>query len=144
VIFAHKAAQISSIDVTKEDGKNWKLEKDAAGKWKIVAGGGEINEIHVTSITNTLANLRSLEWVGAVQPTQGFERPRLKIAFKTGEATETVEVGGVTVEGWFYAKRGNEVFLLSTPDYSSLNLPVAAEPSPDKNAPAATPAVPGR
>lgn len=139
VVNSFKADEITSVEISKGESKAWKVEKDPAGKWKLTAGGGEINETNVLSILNTLANLKAVEWVGPTSPEYALEAPRLSVTYTLGEKKETIRVGAATPQGATYASKGQEVFLLGSADYGSLDLSVATEPNPDGAAPAGTP-----
>jgi hypothetical protein len=132
-VFKFKPEQIHQFTVMAE--KELSLVRGANNQWSWAKGSGEINQINVQSLLNTLSILHAVRWIGGGPPPHAFEKPQLTISFTTStddKALHKLIVGGAAGDGmWFARSEEHEgTFVLSTPDLTALKLPLIAQPAP--------------
>ena len=146
-IYKMKPEEITALEVTKEGQPPVSLEREK-DKWKLAKGDGNLNQVNVQSLVNTLASLRAVRWIGPAKPEDGLDKPAVVVTFKTsGNVTGKITVGAVVDEMWRATAEGFAgVFAMSRPDEGALGLPLidkpAAPASPAQPAAAAKPALP--
>ena len=129
-IFKFKPEQIRRVNVTT--GKELSLERDEKDQWRWLKGSGQINQANVQSLLNALSSLHAARWLGATAPQQGFEKPRLVLAFTTSpdnKASHRLTVGAQNSDGtWCARVDGREgTFAMSDTDFNALKLPLEAQ-----------------
>ncbi|PYL62443.1 MAG: hypothetical protein DMF24_04000 [Verrucomicrobia bacterium] len=129
-IFKFKPEQIRRVNVTT--GKELSLERDEKDQWRWLKGSGQINQAKVQSLLNALSSLHAARWLGATAPQQGFEKPRLVLAFTTSpdnKASHRLTVGAQNSDGtWCARVDGREgTFAMSDTDFNALKLPLEAQ-----------------
>ncbi len=105
------------------------FERTGPTSWRIAHGEGEVDNVNVQSLLNTLASLRAVRWAGANNAAQGFEQSPLALTFSVKSDPKTVHkllIGGPAGNGmWFARIDGQEgTFVLSNPDLNALKLPL--------------------
>ncbi|PYJ28682.1 MAG: hypothetical protein DME90_07095 [Verrucomicrobia bacterium] len=129
-IFKFKPEQIRRVNVTT--GKELSLARDEKDQWRWLKGSGQINQAKVQSLLNALSSLHAARWLGATAPQQGFEKPRLVLAFTTSpdnKASHRLTVGAQNSDGtWCARVDGREgTFAMSDTDFNALKLPLEAQ-----------------
>ncbi len=130
MIYKFKPEEITALEVTRDVQPPVSLERDK-DKWKLAKGDGNLNQINVQSLVNTLASLRAVRWNGPVKPEDGFEKPAAVVTFKTsGNVTGKITVGALAADGmWNATAEGlTGVFALSKPDEEAFVLPLLDKP----------------
>lgn len=130
-IYKFKPEEITALEVTRDVQPPVSLERDKE-KWKLAKGDGNLNQINVQSLVNTLASLRGVRWNGPVKPEDGFEKPAAVVTFKTaGNVTGKITVGALAADGMWNAKAEGltGVFALSKPDEEAFVLPLLDKPA---------------
>ena len=147
-ICALKPEEITAIEVTKDGQAPVSLERDK-DKWKLAKGDGNLNQVNVQSLVNTLATLRAVRWNGSATAADNLEKPTVVVTYKTGgNALGKITVGALADDGmWSAAAEGFAgVFAMSKPDQQAFVLPLMDKPAapspPLQPAPAATPPIP--
>jgi len=128
-IFKFKPEQIHRLNLNADK----ELVRGANNQWSWAKGSGPINQINVQSLVNTLSNLRAVRWIGATVPQQGLEKPQLAITFTTSpddKAVHKLRIGANAPDGTWFAKvdERDGTFLLSSPDFNALKLPLISQP----------------
>jgi hypothetical protein len=125
------------------------LVRQGAKDWKWVKGTGPIDPNSLESLLNSLVSLRAVRWVGATNPTNGFDKPSLVLTFTTSpddKAEHKLTIGTQTPDGmWFGKVDGRDgTFVLSNPDANvfkqSLGKPAASPMTSPSATPSPTPA----
>lgn len=129
-IFNFKPAQVHRLSVVTDQERS--VVRGPNDTWIWAAGTGEINQVNVRSLLNTLSTLRAIRWVGATVPEQGLENPGIVVTFTTSPDDKTLHklaVGQSTGEGMWFAHADNHdgTFLISNPDMNAFRLPLAKQ-----------------
>lgn len=143
-IYTYKSEDISTLEVTRSGQAPLSLEKDKEGQWKLAKGDGTVNQSIVSTLVNTLVDLRATRWVGATKPEHGLENPAVVVKFTatqdnkktTGQLTIGSEIEG---QDMFHAKvEGREgTFVISKPDHDSFDVALLDKPAQQKQTQAA-------
>jgi hypothetical protein len=147
-IFKFKPEQIHRLSVATD--KELTFTRGANKIWTAGKEPGQINQVNMQSLLNTLSSLHAVRWIGASAPAHALDKPQLTITFTTSPDDKEVHklvVGGPTGDGMTFAKTDERegVFVIGTPDLNALNLQLiqpAASPSPSPTSsalPGATP-----
>lgn len=141
-VFKFKPDEIHRL--TRVTDREESLIRSGPKDWKWIKGEGAIDTNGLESLLNTLGSLRAVRRLGASTPAQGFDQPQLVLTFTTSpddKAIHKLTIGNRSEEGTWYAKADDRdgVFLLSNPDFTALQLPLAKEPAASPS-PSATPA----
>lgn len=144
-IFNFKPDQVHRLSVMTD--KDMGLVREANNQWKLTTGGGEINQVNMQSLLNTLATLHAVKWIGASAPSHAFDKPALVLTFTTSpddKARHKLVVGGPTPEGMAFAKTEEHegIFVISGPDLNALKLPLVGQESPSPSPSATVTATP--
>jgi len=128
-IYNAKADDIVGMDVTKEGQATLSLVQEK-GLWKPAKGDIALDMGNVQSLANTLSALRAVEWVGAMKPEQGLDKPAVTVTFTMADKqVNTVKVGAPAGDYWNAGATGFDgTFLINRPDHDTLTaeiLPVA-------------------
>ena len=146
-VFKLKPSEIAHFSrVTDQEESFTKIGPD---RWQSSKQSAPADNSDVQSLVNTLSSLRAVRWVGATTPDQGFDHAQMVLTFATTDAPKNLHkltIGAKTANAMWYAKaEGREgTFLLSSPDFSALRLPLTKSlptPSPVPVASPTTPAV---
>ena len=137
-IFKFKPEQIHRVSINADK----ELVRGVNNQWSWTKGSSQINQTNVQSLVNTLSNLRAVRWIGATVPQQGLEKPQLIITFATSpddKAIHKLRIGANAPDGTWFAKvdERDGTFLLSSPDFNALKLPLVS-PSAPSPSPAAS------
>jgi hypothetical protein len=145
-IFRFKPDDIQKLTVTTD--REYALARNEKKEWIPVKGSDPINSVNVQSLLNTLSVMRAVKWAGATNAAHGLDKPQLTVTFTTSpddKNTHKLFVGASAGEGlWFARTEEREgTFVIASPDFNALKLPLIAAPSPipTASAPAVTPAV---
>lgn len=142
-IFNYKPDEVHRLSIVTD--RELSLTRGENNDWAWVVGTGQINQVNVQSLVNTLARLRAVRWLGATLPAQALDRPSIAITFTTSSDDKHLHkllVGGATPEGMFFARTDERegTFVLSAPDVNALRLSLAAaSPTPSGGTPSPTP-----
>jgi hypothetical protein len=144
-VFKYKPEEVHRFSVATD--KELAFVRDANKQWTWAKGSGEINQINVQSLLNTLSILHAVRWVGSVAPPHAFEKPQVTITFTTSpddKASHKLIVGGAAGDGMWYgrAEEREGTFVISTPDLNALKLPLVSQPPPSPAVSATQPATP--
>ncbi|HWL51188.1 MAG TPA: DUF4340 domain-containing protein [Chthoniobacteraceae bacterium] len=127
------------------------LVRDEAG-WKLTAGSGVLDTVHLESFVNTLAKLSALRWLPtqAAKKAQASDKAAQTILWKTRDGTQyRMDLRPAPEEGnapdaprtLGTIDRKTGAFLISLPDESALRLPLitppGVSPSPQESLPPA-------
>ncbi len=126
-----KPEEITALGVVKEGQPPVSLEREKE-KWKLAKGDGNLNQVSVQSLVNTLANLRAVRWIGGAKPEDGLEKPAVVVSFKTsGNGSGKITVGALAADGmWSATAEGlTGVFAMSKPDEEAFVLPLLEKPA---------------
>lgn len=125
-ILQYKTDDITGLEITREGQPTITLERDKDKNWALSKGDGKVNQINTQSLTNTLASLRAVRWVGAPTPEQGLTQPKITIAFKTTTGAGKLLIGSETPDHLAYATAEGRTgtFGLSKPDVTAFQLPL--------------------
>jgi hypothetical protein len=129
-IFKFKPEQIHRLSITTD--KEVSLTRSANNQWVWVKGAGEINQVNVQSLLNTLSALRAVRWAGATAPQHGFDKPQLVITFTTSPDDKTAHkliIGAASGQWFARADEREGTFVISNPDLNALKLPLVQAPS---------------
>jgi hypothetical protein len=131
-IFRFKPDEIHKLTVVTD--RESALVRNANKEWTWAKGTEPINQVNVQSLLNTLTVLRAVRWAGATIPAHAFEKPQVTITFTTSpddKNTHKLVVGGSAGDGMWFARTDERegTFVISTPDFSALRLPLAATPT---------------
>jgi hypothetical protein len=137
-IFKFKPDDVHKLTIMTE--RESALIRNANKEWAWVNGSEPINQANVQSLLKTLTSLRAVRWVGATTPAHVLDKPQLTITFTTSPDDKNVHklvVGGQTSDGMWFAHTDERdgTFVISAPDASVLELPLAGAATP---APSAT------
>ncbi len=133
-VFKFKPEQIHRITVA--GGKEITLVRGANNEWTASdKGAGALNQTNIQSLLNTLSNLHAVRWVGATVPQQGLDKPELTVTFTTSpddKAVHKLRIGANAPNGTWFAKidERDGTFTLSTPEFSTVTLPLVSPPAP--------------
>lgn len=143
VIYKNKADDLTSLEITRGDQPAILLEREK-DQWQLAKGDGNLNQINAQSLTNTLANVRAVRWVGPTAPVHGFDKPTASVAFKAGASTGRLTVGAMSPdETWYATAEGLPgTFQMSRPDVEALLLPLLDKAVPPATAPTTPPTPP--
>ena len=144
-IFRFKPEEVHKLTVVTD--RESALVRNENKEWKWVKGDEPIHQVNVQSLLNTLTVLRAMRWAGATTPAHGVDKPQITITFTTSaddKAEHKLLIGASAGEGmWFARAEGREgTFVISSPDFSALRLPLVALPAPSPTASAASSAAP--
>ena len=122
-IFKFQPEQVHRFSVVTD--RELSLTRGPNGEWKWLAGSGEINQVNVQSLLNTLSKLRAVRWVGDSTPAQGLEKPQLVLTFTTSPDDKQLHklvIGGPTGDGMWSARTDERegTFVINNPDLSAL------------------------
>jgi Domain of unknown function (DUF4340) len=136
-IFEYKPEQVHRLGVVTDHEDVF--VRGAHKQWQLLKGAGEVNQVHMKSLLNTLTTLRAVRWAGAAAAEHQFEKPQLVITFTTSpddKAQHKLTVGASNNEGMWFARTEEKqgTFLLSQPDLEALRLPLMKQPSPSPSA----------
>ena len=132
-----KADDVASFEVVRAGQPALAFVRDKDRKWKLAKGDGTVSQGAAESLVNTLANLRAVRWAGTTTAAQGLEKPNVTVTFtladkKAGKLTVGVntpdEMWHATLDG----KTGT--FMLSKPDFDTLNASLIETPKPAASA----------
>ncbi len=133
-----KSEDITSFEVTRAGQPALAFERDKEKKWKLGKGEGTVSQGAAESLANTLANLRAVRWAGATAAAeQGLDKPNVTVTFTLADKkTGKVSVGKNTAEEMWNATLDGKsgTFLLSKPDFDSLNASMIETPKPAASA----------
>lgn len=147
-VFKYKPEQVHRFSVLAEN--ELSFVRGPNNQWTWAKGSGDINQVNVQSLLNTLSILHAVRWVGSVPPAHAFEKPQMTIAFTTSpddKESHKLIIGGAAGDGMWYARAEERegTFVISTPDLNAFKLPLVSQPSPPpatpETQPTATPAV---
>jgi hypothetical protein len=141
VIYQNQAEEISALEIAREGQPTVTLERDKDKKWTLVKGDGQVNQVNVQSLVNTLAGLRAVRWIGATTPEHGLAEPKITVSFKTTAGAVKLTFGAQTPDLLTYASVEGKAgtFGASQPDVTAFQLPLI-EASPAPAPPVAPPA----
>ena len=160
VIFQHNAEDVTNLEIARAGQPTLTLSRDKDKKWALAKGDGQVNQINVQSLVNTLANLRAVRWIGATTPEHGLAQPTATVIFKTTGGGGKLLLGTETPDGLTHASAEGKTgtFGVSKPDVTAFQLPLIegapapavgsaplpppATPLPSPQAPAPTPQTP--
>lgn len=136
-VFKYKPEEVHRFSVLTD--KELSFVRGPNNQWTWAKGSGEINQINVQSLLNTLSILHAVRWVGSVAPPHTFEKPQVTITFTTSpddKASHKLIVGGPAGDGMWYghAEEREGIFVISTPDLNALKLPLVTQPPPSPSA----------
>jgi hypothetical protein len=107
------------------------------------------NQTNVQSLLNTLSTLHAVRWLGTNAPPNVFDKPQVVVTFTTSpddKAVHKLTVGNSDNQGMWFGKVDERegVFVINTPDYNALKLPLLQPPATPSPSPAASgsPSVP--
>jgi Domain of unknown function (DUF4340) len=131
-IFKFKPEQIHRLSLTTE--KELSLERDQNNQWHWLKGTGAINQGNLQSLLNTFSNLYAVRWLGATTPQQGFDKPKLVLAFTTSPDNKTshkLTVGAQNIDGTLCARVDGRdgTFAISNSDFNNLKFLQEAQPT---------------
>jgi hypothetical protein len=147
-VFKYKPEQVHRFSVLAEN--ELSFVRGPNNQWTWAKGSGDINQVNVQSLLNTLSILHAVRWVGSVSPVHAFEKPQMTITFTTSpddKESHKLIIGGAAGDGMWYARAEERegTFVISTPDLNAFKLPLVGQPSPPpatpETQPTATPAV---
>lgn len=120
------------------------LVRQGAKDWKWVKGTGPIDPNSLESLLNSLVSLRAVRWVGATNPTHGFDKLSLVLTFTTSpddKAEHKLTIGTQTPDGmWFGKVDGRDgTFVLSNPDANVFKQSLGKPAASPTMSPSATP-----
>jgi hypothetical protein len=146
-IFKFKPEQIHRLSIGGDHEST--LVRSANNQWQWVSGSGPINDANTRSISNTLAVLHAVRWVGQNVPPQSFTKPQLVVTCTTSpddKAVHKLVVGGPAGDGNWLARTDERegTFVISNADLNALRLSLVqsaeASPSPSLSPTASAPA----
>jgi hypothetical protein len=143
-IYQNKPEDITTLEIAREGQPTVTLERDKDKKWALAKGDGQVNQINVQSLANTLASLRAVRWVGASAPEHGLAQPKITVSFKTASGAGKLLLGTQTPDHLTYASAEGKTgtFGLSQPDVTAFQLPLIEAAPSAPPAPASTPPSP--
>ena len=129
-IFKFKPEQIHRLSVMTD--RELSLEREQNNQWRWVKGSGEINQVNVQSVLNTLSSLHAARWLGTTTPQHGFEKPQLVLTFTTSpddKASHKLIIGTGANESMSRARvEGREgTFVIGNSDLNVLKLPLVSQ-----------------
>ncbi|MDQ2824193.1 MAG: DUF4340 domain-containing protein [Verrucomicrobiota bacterium] len=132
-IFKFKPEQIHRLSVITD--KELSFVRGANNQWTWQKGSGEINQVNVQSLLNTLSMLRAVRWVGSATTPHAFDKPQLVITFTTApedKASHKLTIGGSSGDGMWFARTEERegAFVISNPDLNAFKLPLVQSPTP--------------
>jgi hypothetical protein len=132
-VFKYKPEQVHRLTIATD--RELSLVRGANNQWTWTKGSGEINQVNVQSLLNTLAVLHCVRWVGSVVPPHVFEKPQMTITFTTSpddKQSHKLIIGSAAGDGMWYARAEERegTFVISTPDLNALKLPLVNQPTP--------------
>jgi hypothetical protein len=132
-VFKCKPEQVHRLTIMTDH--ELSLVRGANNQWTWAKGSGEINQVNVQSLLNTLSVLHCVRWVGSVAPPHAFDQPQMTITFTTSpddKQSHKLIVGGAAGDGMWYARAEERegAFVISTPDLNALKLSLVDQPSP--------------
>jgi hypothetical protein len=132
-IFKFKPEEIHRLSIVTD--REQSLLRTGKDDWKWIVGNGPINKVNVQSLLNTLASLHAVRWITGPAATQALEKPQIAITFTTSpddKALQKLQIGGTAGDGMWSAKVDGRdgAFVISSPDYTALRLPMAQSPAP--------------
>ena len=129
-----KSEDIAGFEVARAGQPALAFERDKEKKWKLSKGDGIVSQGAAESLVNTLANLRAVRWAGATAPAeQGLDKPNVTVTFTLADKkTGKITVGKNTAEEMWNATLDGKTgtFLMSKPDFDSLNASLIETPKP--------------
>jgi len=145
-IFRFKPEEVHKLTVVTD--RESALVRNENKEWKWVKGDEPIHQVNVQSLLNTLTVLRAMRWAGATTPAHGVDKPQITITFTTSvddKAEHKLLIGASAGEGmWFARTEGREgTFVISSPDFNALRLPLVALPAPSPTPAASASEAPG-
>ncbi|HYY14061.1 MAG TPA: DUF4340 domain-containing protein, partial [Chthoniobacterales bacterium] len=144
-IFKYKPEQVHRLTVNTDH--ELSLVRGANNQWTWAKGSGEINQVNLQSLLNTLSILHCVRWVGSASPPHAFEKPQMTTTFTTSlddKQSHKLIVGGPAGDGMWYgrAEEHEGTFVISTPDLNALKLPLVSAPSPSPTSASSATATP--
>ncbi len=115
-VFTFTLEELTEIRRTLGD-HTVQLRRNEAGAWTLE--GGEVDSAGAASLGNTLARLRAVRWLGALETAHGLENPVARIEFTAGGGTHRLLIGS-ELDEMRAATTGEGVFLINRPDYEAL------------------------
>ncbi len=129
-----KSEDVTGFEVTRAGQPALAFERDKEKKWKLSKGEGTVSQGAAESLVNTLANLRAVRWAGATTAAeQGLDKPNVTVTFTLADKkTGKITVGKNTAEEMWNATLDGKTgtFLMSKPDFDSLNASLIETPKP--------------
>lgn len=144
-IFQNNSDDVTNLEIARAGQPTLTLARDKDKKWALAKGDGQVHQINVQSLVNTLANLRAVRWIGATTPEHGLAPPKTTVTFKTASGGGKLLLGVETPDLLTHASAEGKTgaFGLSQPDVTAFQLPlIEGAPAPATPVPA-TPAPPG-
>lgn len=141
-IFNFKPEQIHRLSVTTD--REIALVHGPNKQWTSASKETlPLNQGSVQSFVNTLATLHAVRWLGTNPPPNVFDKPQLVISFTTSpddKAVHKLTVGNADNQGMWFAKVDGRdgVFVINTPDYNALKLPLLQPPATPSPSPSAS------
>ena len=135
-VFKFKPEQVHRVSIVTD--RETILVRGANNQWSMANGTAPLNQTNIQSLLNTLTGLHAVRWIGSTAPPQTFDKPQLVITFTTSpddKKVHKVTLGAPDPKGMVYGKVDEKegVFLISSPDFNALKLPVI-QPSPTPTA----------
>ncbi|MEP6603309.1 MAG: DUF4340 domain-containing protein [Spartobacteria bacterium] len=136
-IFKFKPEQIHQLSVVTDNEQT--LVRGANNQWTWAKGAGDVNQINVQSLLNTLSILRAVRWVGPTTPQHGLDKPQLVLNFTTSpddKAAHKLTIGAPAGDGMWFARADERegTFIVNGPDFNALKLPLV-QTAPATNPP---------
>ena len=141
-IFNFKPDQIHRLSVTTD--REIAVVRDANKQWTPVNKESQpLNQAKVQSLVNTLSTLHAVRWIAGNPPPNAFDKPPVVVTFTTSpddKAVHKLTVGNSDNQGLWFAKvdERDGVFVITTPDYNALRLPLLQTPPTPSPSPAAS------
>ncbi len=144
-IYSLKVDDLSALEVTAEGHPPVSLEREKDNKWKLAKGDGNVNQVNVQSLLNTLANLHAVRWVGPAAPEHGLDKPAGAVSFTATQGDKKspgkLTIGARSADEMYYATAEGKtgVFMVNRLDRDTILAALTDRPAPAP-APAAAPA----
>jgi hypothetical protein len=141
-----KREDIVALEIQRTGQPPINLVADKEKGWKLAKGDAAVSQVAVGSLVNTVAGLRAVRWEGATVATHGLEKPNLVVTVTLADKKNVkVSIGSVTPDEYWYGtlEATPGTFLMSKPDFDSLNAALLEAPKPAAEASPGTPGAPG-
>jgi hypothetical protein len=141
-VFNFKPEQIHRVTVTTD--RETALVRGPDNQWALAKKPGPFNQANVQSLLSTLSTLHAVRWIGTSPPPHTFDKPQLVLTFTTSpddKAVHKLTVGNADNQGMWMAKVDERegVFLISTPAFNGLRLPLVQPPATPTETPLMSP-----